>query len=147
MPSSSPCSRPHSASAGGGIPTTGQVLVPVTRPGAPVPLRARERPRSRWLPYVGGTLVAAGALVAGASLVLDWIRAPRNQAATHQDLAPFESLYRSEAQWLGRLGPSWTGGPAEAERVCTALADRLVVRIPRTVTVLGPDGLPLAICP
>lgn len=63
------------------------------------------------------------------------------------DIETFSRVYPvGEEGWIAELPATWAGQPAQIRSACERALERLHASPSQTLTILGPDGLPVADC-
>lgn len=70
-----------------------------------------------------------------------------DRAADVADILVFGAVVPvGEEGWLAELPASWAGSPSELPAKCRRALERLGAAPNQTLTIVGPEGLPLAEC-
>lgn len=70
-----------------------------------------------------------------------------DRAGELTDIETFTRVYPTgEEGWIAELPPTWAGQPAQIRTACERALERLGAGPSQTLTILGPEGLPVADC-
>ncbi|MFH1464466.1 MAG: zinc ribbon domain-containing protein [Pseudomonadota bacterium] len=100
-------------------------------------------------------LAAYGMALVASALIAIVLRPARVDSSPSENLAEqlgmaeqLDELYRVPGGWMGRTAPTWAGSDDEplARAACRALAQQLKPGQRETITLLRPEGVPIAEC-